>query len=103
MKTLQFVKSCEDDLNNDTTKLQICVNECAFTYRDDTFVALWSSLDITKCLKLPPITVSCKGPDNIKIRTNTTINDLVGATVWVLRRYNKVYDLYACQNLTFST
>jgi len=104
METLGCVKKCMDIFTDPKYRLelQFCVTKCAFTYGDKAFDDVLSCLDKNKCLKLPGIKGMCKGPDKVKLQKNITIKDLAGATLWTLRGYNRVYDCYYCQVLTFA-
>lgn len=95
LKAVGCVGDCVklDDIN----AIQNCTSNCAFTYGTSSLLNALSCFNKYKCLNLPEIPSTCKGPDNVKIMKNITLAEISGVKLYVLRGYNPVYDCYPCQ------
>ena len=90
----------DKDKSEEKFLVQNCTNKCTFSYDSPAYEKFMNCLGTHKCMHLPPIPNTCKGPNNITILKQVDISELNGAW-WVMRGHHLVYDCYPCQRNVF--
>ena len=95
------VSECLSKWDQDKTPekftVQNCTGICTFSYTSPAYTNFMTCLSVHKCMDLPSIPNTCKGPSNVTLLKEISISELKGAW-WVVRGYHPVYDCYPCQN-----
>lgn len=104
-KNIGCVSKCFEDWDKDKTPekftVQNCTGICTFSYTSKAYINFMSCIADHKCMNLPSIPNTCKGPNNITILKKVPISELKGP--WrVVRGYHPVYDCYPCQKDSLS-
>ena len=102
-KNVGCVSEClskwDDDKSTEKFMIQNCTAICTFSYTSKAYTSFMTCLAAHKCMNLPSIPNTCKGPNNITISKQVPLEDLKGSW-WVIRGYHPIYDCYPCQNDT---
>ena len=103
-KNVECVGNCLSDFDKDKTpgkmEVQNCTSICTFSYTSKAYTDFMTCLEQNKCMNLPAIPSTCKGPQNITILKNVPASEIIGDW-WVVRGHNAVYDCYPCQSNRF--
>ena len=103
-QNLECEAACFSKWDQDKTPekfaVQNCSSVCTFSYASPAYTNFMTCVSVHKCMNLPALPNTCKGPKNITVLKEIPISELQGSW-WVVRGHHPVYDCYPCQLNSF--